>query len=181
MVLRFRRHGAWDRVVRRGDRAARAACRRPRAAGNHCTLKSAGASDLDRAGVHAVLVAAWCHHNITADVAAAPLLWVAPLILHLLTFILVFARRLPLRHATMVWVLPMLLVPLVITAAPGVSFTVVLPLILVLHLGCFFVVGMVCHGELARRRPPAARLTEFYLFLSVGGVLGARSTRCWHR
>ncbi len=109
---------------------------------------------------------------ITADVAAAPLLWVVPLILYLLTFILVFARRPPLRHATMVRVLPMLLIPLVITAAPGVSFTMALPLILALHLGCFFVVGMVCHGELARRRPPAARLTEFYLFLSVGGVLG---------
>jgi len=66
----------------------------------------------------------------------------------------------------------MLLIPLVITAAPGVSFTMQLPLILALHLGCFFVAGMVCHGELARRRPPAARLTEFYLFLSVGGVLG---------
>ena len=47
-----------------------------------------------------------------------------------------------------------------------------LPLLLALHLGCFFVVGMVCHGELARRRPPTARLTEFYFFLSVGGVLG---------
>jgi hypothetical protein len=117
---------------------------------------------------------------ITADVAAAPLLWVVPLILYLLTFILVFARRPPLRHATMVRVLPRLLIPLVITAAPGVSFTMALPLILALHLGCFFVVGMVCHGELARRRPPAARLTEFYLFLSVGGVLGACSMRCWH-
>ena len=66
-----------------------------------------------------------------------------PLILFLLTFILVFARRPPLRHATMVWVLPMLLVPLVITAAPWVSFTMALPLILVLHFGCIFAVGMV--------------------------------------
>ncbi len=109
---------------------------------------------------------------ITADVAAAPLLWVVPLILYLLSFILVFARRPPLRHATMIRVLPLLLIPLVITAAPGVSFAIPLPLVMGLHLGCFFVVSMVCHGELARRRPPVARLTEFYLFLSIGGVLG---------
>jgi SAM-dependent methyltransferase len=109
---------------------------------------------------------------ITADVAAAPLLWVVPLILYLLSFILVFARRPPLPHATMIRVLPLLLIPLVITAAPGVSFAIALPLVLGLHLGCFFVVSMVCHGELARRRPPVARLTEFYLFLSIGGVLG---------
>ena len=109
---------------------------------------------------------------ITMDVAAAPLLWVVPLILYLLTFILVFARRPPLRHATMVRVLPLLLILLVVSAAPGLSFMMPLPLMLALHLGCFFVVGMVCHGELARRRPPAARLTEFYLFLSIGGVLG---------
>ncbi len=47
-----------------------------------------------------------------------------------------------------------------------------LPLMLALHLGCFFAVAMVCHGELARRRPPTAQLTEFYFFLSIGGVLG---------
>ena len=57
--------------------------------------------------------------HITTDIAAAPLLWVVPLMLYLLTFILVFARRPPLRHATMVGVLPLLLIPLVITAAPG--------------------------------------------------------------
>ncbi len=109
---------------------------------------------------------------ITTDIAAAPLLWVVPLILYLLTFILVFARRPPLRHATMVRALRLLVILLVITAAPGWSLAIPLPLMLALHLGCFFVIGMVCHGELARRRPPAIRLTEFYLFLSVGGVLG---------
>jgi hypothetical protein len=45
-------------------------------------------------------------------------------------------------------------------------------LLLALNLGCLFAVGMGCHGELARQRPPTARLTEFYFFLSVGGVLG---------
>jgi SAM-dependent methyltransferase len=110
--------------------------------------------------------------HITADIASAPLLWVVPLMLYLLTFILAFARRPPLRHSIMVRVLPMVLIPLVITAAPGLPLMLPLPLMLALHLGCFFAVAMVCHGELARRRPPTAQLTEFYFFLSVGGVLG---------
>lgn len=109
---------------------------------------------------------------ITTDVAAAPLLWVVPLILYLLTFILVFARRPPLRHAIMVRVLPFLVILLVIIVAPGLTIVMPLPVTLAVHLGCFFVICMVCHGELARRRPPAERLTEFYLLLSVGGVLG---------
>ena len=111
---------------------------------------------------------------ITTDIAAAPLLWVVPLILYLLTFILVFARRPPLRHSTMVRVLPLLLILLVISAAPAPGSPIMLPLpmMLVMQLGTFFAICMVCHGELARKRPPAEHLTEFYLFLSIGGVLG---------
>ena len=41
-----------------------------------------------------------------------------------------------------------------------------------LHLAAFFVIAMVCHGELATRRPPVENLTEFYLYVSLGGVLG---------
>jgi hypothetical protein len=110
--------------------------------------------------------------HITADIASAPLLWVVPLMLYLLTFILAFARRPPLRHSIMVRVLPLVLIPLVITTAPGLPLMLPLPLMLALHLGCFFAVAMVCHGELARQRPPTAQLTEFYFFLSIGGVLG---------
>src|ERR1700722_4066145 len=77
---------------------------------------------------------------ITMDIAAAPLLWVVPLILYLLTFILVFARRPPLRHSIMVRVLPFLLIFLVILAAPGLAFRLPLPLMLVIHLGTFFAV-----------------------------------------
>lgn len=110
--------------------------------------------------------------HITADVGSAPLLWVVPLILYLLSFILVFARRPPLRHASMVRLLPLVMIPLVLTAAPGLPLVLPLEVLLALHLTNFLVVCMVCHGELARRRPPVANLTEFYLFLSIGGVLG---------
>ena len=71
----------------------------------------------------------------------------------------------------MVRLMPLVMIPLVFTAAPGLPL-VPLPLLLASAPGSFFVVCMVCHGELARRRPPVAKLTEFYLFLSIGGVLG---------
>jgi hypothetical protein len=107
---------------------------------------------------------------ITTDVASAPLLWVVPLAIYLLTFILVFARRPPLPHALMVRLMPFVLIPLVVTMAPGLQSA--LSLVLILHLGCLFIVAMVCHGELARRRPSSERLTDFYFCLSIGAVLG---------
>jgi hypothetical protein len=106
--------------------------------------------------------------HITADITSAPLLWVAPLTLYLLTFVFAFARRPPLSHEIMVRALPIVLVLVVITGGMPVPPTMALAF----HLACFFIVGMVCHGELAKRRPSAGQLTEFYLFLSLGGVLG---------
>jgi hypothetical protein len=110
--------------------------------------------------------------HITMDIAAVPLLWVVPLMLYLLTFILTFAVRPPLRHATMARVMPLTLISLALFWTPGGGLVLPVWLLLALNLGCLFAVGMVCHGELARQRPPTARLTEFYCFLSVGGVLG---------
>jgi len=107
---------------------------------------------------------------ISADVEAIPLLWVIPLAIYLLTFVLVFARRPLVPHALVVRVLPIALLALVVVLVKRAN----QPLLLImgLHLGVFFVAAMVCHGELARDRPPPAHLTEFYLWLSVGGVLG---------
>jgi hypothetical protein len=107
--------------------------------------------------------------HITTDVAAVPLLWVAPLALYLLTFALVFSPWSFPRHRTMVGMLPYLILPLALLMY--VELRVRLWLIPI-HLATFFVAAMVCHGELARRRPGAQRLTEFYLLMSVGGVLG---------
>jgi hypothetical protein len=107
---------------------------------------------------------------LTSDIAAVPLLWVVPLALYLLSFILVFARRqlLPQR-----WVL--LAMPPAVAACVLVMVLHLrepLLLILSLHLLALLLVSMACHGELARRRPHPSRLTEFYLLLSLGGVLG---------
>ncbi|MDF0644951.1 MAG: fused MFS/spermidine synthase [Nitrospira sp.] len=108
---------------------------------------------------------------ITLNVAAIPLLWVLPLALYLLSFILVFAKWPPLAHRAMVLALPVVLLVMVFDAMPAAP---LLPkeirlLLPVLGLGA---VAMVCHGELARTRPPAERLTLFYLLMSVGGALG---------
>jgi hypothetical protein len=108
--------------------------------------------------------------HITTDVAAIPLLWVAPLAVYLLSFILVFASRPPLPHRLMTRLLPPAAILLLIVME--IRVTEPLLTILGLHLVVLFLAAMVCHGELARDRPPAEFLTEFYLWLAVGGALG---------
>lgn len=108
--------------------------------------------------------------HITTDVAAIPLLWVVPLALYLLTFVLVFARRDLLPHRWMLQVEPWILVPVALFF--GIMGTAYGPWALLVHLAAFFVLAMVCHGELARRRPEPRHLTEFYLWMSAGGALG---------
>ncbi len=104
---------------------------------------------------------------ITTDLASAPLFWVVPLALYLATFILAFARRPKLPHSAMLRLQPLLIIPVVMLSAGIHSVW-----ILLLHLASFFVIAMVCHGELARSRPHVRNLTEFYLWVSLGGVLG---------
>lgn len=106
---------------------------------------------------------------LSTDIAAVPLLWIIPLAIYLLTFVLVFARRPIFPHHVMVVFESSLLVVL--------AFLFFLQLIgswglLSLHLVGFFLIAMVCHGELMKFRPGPDYLTEFYLWLSVGGVLG---------
>ena len=106
---------------------------------------------------------------LTTDIAALPLLWVIPLSLYLLTFILTFARRPILPHSWMVRALPMaaVVLALFLNISP-----VAQPISLPLHLVVFFLAAMVCHGELVQHRPPQGHLTAFYLAMSCGGVLG---------
>jgi len=107
---------------------------------------------------------------LSTDIASIPLFWVVPLAIYLLTFVLVFARKPLLPHALMVRALPILLVPLVLALAARADQPILV--LIPLHLVTFFVVAMVCHGQLAQNRPPTRHLTEFYLWMSVGGVLG---------
>ncbi len=105
--------------------------------------------------------------HVGTDIAAAPFLWVLPLALYLLSFVFVFARRPLLPHRAMIWAQALWLAFVVVLFE-----TPHLYVLLVLHLGGVFFTAMVCHGELARLRPSASRLTEFYLWMSLGGVAG---------
>ncbi len=106
---------------------------------------------------------------LSTDVASAPFLWVAPLALYLLTFIIAFqAKPLIGRDTT-----------LVLQGAAAAACAYMLPfetndilLQLAVHLAAFFLTALVCHQALVARRPPASQLTEFYLWMSVGGVIG---------
>jgi hypothetical protein len=112
--------------------------------------------------------------HLTSDISPIPLLWVLPLALYVTSFVLVFARRPPLPQWLMVRALPIVVLPLVVVMLRGT--TRPLWLIVCLHLLGFFVIAMVCHGELARSRPSVHRLTEFYLWISVGGAIGGLLT-----
>jgi hypothetical protein len=106
--------------------------------------------------------------QLTADVAPVPFLWVLPLAIYLLSFILCFdAPRYYVR-------------PLFLSALP-VSFFAIdralaadlgIPALVTIICASLFVFCMVCHGELVRRKPHVRHLTLFYLMLSIGGALG---------
>jgi SAM-dependent methyltransferase len=107
---------------------------------------------------------------ITTDIAAVPLLWVIPLAIYLLTFILAFGRWPTGLHRAVVMVsLPVvfLVLFLIVSGSSQRIWVTVL-----WHLLLLLTVALACHGELALTRPSPAYLTGFYLLISVGGVLG---------
>jgi len=108
---------------------------------------------------------------ISTDIASAPLLWIIPLTLYLLTFILVFSKWADKIHPVMVALQAIILLPFIAYAFVDPA---ALPywLNLILHLLAFFLAVMVCHGELAKSRPHTQHLTSFYLIMSFAGMLG---------
>jgi hypothetical protein len=115
-----------------------------------------------------LLIAVTAH--ISTDVAAAPLLWVLPLSLYLLTWVLVFQSRPLLPHWLMLLLQPLAIAGVVILLAFGGEQNLLLTL--GGHQLCFFIIAMTSHGELARTRPAAKYLTGFYVALSFGGMVG---------
>ena len=117
----------------------------------------------------ALLVAVSAH--LAADVASHPLLWVVPLAVYLATFAIAFARTPLVPHRLAGWGA---LAALVLAAALLVlaSWWLSGAWSLLAHLLVLFAIALYGHGELARLRPPAADLTAFYLFVSIGGVAG---------
>jgi hypothetical protein len=111
-------------------------------------------------------------NHITQNVASVPFLWIAPLSLYLLSFILCFDARGWYRRLVFLRLLGVLLGGMAYALLP--SFTS-LPIKILIPLFCvgLFVCCMFCHGELARRKPDPAHLTRFYLLISAGGAIGA--------
>jgi hypothetical protein len=107
---------------------------------------------------------------VSTDMASIPLLWIIPLSLYLITFIIVFAKVPQQVHLTATLLMPVFVLLLVFLMTSKVPAKFGLQLLL--HMGTFFVVALVCHGELARDRPSTKHLTHFYLLMSVGGMLG---------
>jgi hypothetical protein len=115
-----------------------------------------------------LLIAVTAH--ISADIAAAPLLWVLPLSLYLLTWVLAFQSRPLLPQGGMLRLQALAIAGLVVLLAVGGEQNLLLTL--AGHQLGFFVIALACHGELARTRPPAKYLTGFYVALAFGGMVG---------
>ena len=122
--------------------------------------------------VPAALVTAFTVH-ITTDVASAPLLWVIPLALYLLTFVLVF-RDQPLisREALLFLHLVALVIALIALSFQTHDWFIISATGVVV----FFTTAMLAHRTLYEARPAPAYLTEFYLWMSFGGALGGMFT-----
>ena len=108
---------------------------------------------------------------ISTDIASVPLLWIIPLTLYLLSFVIVFSKWNDKIHPVMVKLQPIVLLPFIAYAFINPAD---LPYwaYLALHLLAFFFAVMVCHGELAKNRPHTQYLTTFYLIMSFAGMLG---------
>lgn len=107
---------------------------------------------------------------LTSQIAPVPLLWVLPLALYLITFIVAFGRREVVSPATVSRLLAIICVAMLLALLARIvdpTWAVIL-----LHLGVLTASGLLCHLRLAERRPSTAYLTEYYLLISTGGAIG---------
>lgn len=111
-------------------------------------------------------------NHISQNVATIPLLWIIPLILYLLSFIIAFSHER--------WHPRWLVLGLAVLGLMGAAYQlyrgdlgVPIPRVIGVYCGALFAICLLCHSELYRRRPAPARLTAFYFYLAAGGALGA--------
>ncbi len=109
-------------------------------------------------------------NQISQEIAVNPFLWVAPLALYLLTFVLTFESDRFYRRE--LWAVAAGILAPVGCVIPSVSGALSLRSQLALYLAAMFVTCLVCHGEMARSRPSARYLTTFYVAIAGGGALG---------
>jgi hypothetical protein len=106
---------------------------------------------------------------LSTDIAAVPLLWIVPLAIYLLTFVVAFGSTAAGQDLASRSI-PILLVTLAVLMGTGA--VVASSLASALHLLTLAAIALYCHRRLAADRPESAHLTEFYLWISVGGLLG---------
>lgn len=110
-------------------------------------------------------------NHLTADVAAIPFLWIVPLTLYLLSFILCFDTQGWYKRMLFLTLLPLALLWMAYGLDKGTE-DMGVKLLVSAFSASFFVACMVCHGELVRIKPHPKYLTSFYLMLSIGGAVG---------
>lgn len=108
---------------------------------------------------------------ISEQVGPVPLLWVVPLSLYLLSFVICFDHHRWYRREVF-GPLYLVLALVALRTLPSYSTVKLMPLV-VIFCSALMAVCMVCHGELARLKPPTEHLTSFYLMVSTGGALGS--------
>lgn len=118
---------------------------------------------------------------MTNNIASTPFLWIMPLALYLLTFVIVFARKPIVTANGLAKFFPWMVILGFVLIAPDLShdfgsfqLSLALPPIvkIPLLLAVYFMIALYCHAILVEKRPAASGLTEFYILMSVGGVLG---------
>ena len=107
---------------------------------------------------------------ICQDIAVVPLLWVLPLSLYLLAFILCFGREKNYSRRDCLFALAAASVAICVLLIMGPSVTITAQIFVISAL--LFIACMVCNGELARLKPPPEHLTSFYLLIATGGAAG---------
>lgn len=107
---------------------------------------------------------------LTTNIAPIPLLWVIPLALYLITFIIAFKRGRSWSSAQVARWVPLVVAPLAIAIILE-STEPLIPLAL-FHLIAIFLISLSCHTRLAEDRPEPIHLTEFFLWVAVGGAIG---------
>ncbi len=112
-------------------------------------------------------------NHITTDVASAPLFWVVPLALYLLTFIIAFASGVEKRQQgyTHFSYLAILLTALVVLNLAW-RFSIPIAGAILLHITTFFVLAVLLHARLASLAPDPYHLTRYFMTMSIGGLIG---------
>lgn len=108
-------------------------------------------------------------NDLCQNIAPIPLLWIIPLAIYLVSFVLCFDYERLFKPAAYQVLLPTALIGLVWAEANA---AMTIKLAIPIYLSCLFIICMFCHGQLALLKPPARDLTSFYLCLSLGGALG---------